>query len=282
MTLDNKFFHYTDLRTLALILQNGTIRFNRLDKVDDIEETERFGLFYLSKYIFVSCWTYSNDEIIPMWDRYARGTAGLIVTLPRDPFYYRPLQPNPDLGVILNGVIFSFFPLEKLFTDTYMVNATFLFNKDLFIKRMEYVDYSELKNLRDQAVTINTSIQGLFSLKVKGPDYLAGYKRKDWEYQHEVRYILQVYPTPPLSKAGKRDRTWHELLPSYVKKAFDEGKDLNIDFIDVELDPNAVDNIEVILSPFAGEPEKILVESLLEKFTKNGKYYPSSLTNKIK
>ena len=33
-----KLYHYTSLETLALILKNRTIMFNRLDKVDDVEE----------------------------------------------------------------------------------------------------------------------------------------------------------------------------------------------------------------------------------------------------
>ncbi len=32
--------HYTNIENLALILKNKTIRFNRLDKVDDLEEGE--------------------------------------------------------------------------------------------------------------------------------------------------------------------------------------------------------------------------------------------------
>ena len=33
-----KIHHYTNLESLAMILKNRTIRFNRLDKVDDLEE----------------------------------------------------------------------------------------------------------------------------------------------------------------------------------------------------------------------------------------------------
>ena len=33
-----KLYHYTSIETLALILKNGTIKFNRLDTVDDLEE----------------------------------------------------------------------------------------------------------------------------------------------------------------------------------------------------------------------------------------------------
>ena len=33
-----KIYHYTSIETLALILKNKTIRFNRLDHVDDVDE----------------------------------------------------------------------------------------------------------------------------------------------------------------------------------------------------------------------------------------------------
>ena len=32
-----KIYHYTTIETLALILKHHTIRFNRLDQVDDME-----------------------------------------------------------------------------------------------------------------------------------------------------------------------------------------------------------------------------------------------------
>lgn len=34
-----RIYHYTSIETLALILDNQKIRFNRLDRVDDLEES---------------------------------------------------------------------------------------------------------------------------------------------------------------------------------------------------------------------------------------------------
>ena len=53
-------YHYTSLESLALILQNRTIKFNSLQNVDDLEEavTEDMGEF--GKYIYASCWTDSD------------------------------------------------------------------------------------------------------------------------------------------------------------------------------------------------------------------------------
>lgn len=49
-----KLYHYTTIDTLALILKNRTIRFNRLDKVDDLEEKVVSCGVNLAQYIFAS------------------------------------------------------------------------------------------------------------------------------------------------------------------------------------------------------------------------------------
>ena len=49
-----KIYHYTNLESLAMILKNKTIRFNRLDKVDDLEEgnTESLGICFCKYILF--------------------------------------------------------------------------------------------------------------------------------------------------------------------------------------------------------------------------------------
>ncbi|MBE6746525.1 MAG: hypothetical protein E7558_03645 [Ruminococcaceae bacterium] len=39
-------YHYTSIETLALILKNRTIRFNSLDKMDDLQEQQFFLLMH--------------------------------------------------------------------------------------------------------------------------------------------------------------------------------------------------------------------------------------------
>ena len=65
-----KLYHYTNLKTLALILKHRTLRFNRLDKVDDLEENVKSNGLNLGQYIFVSCWTEDAEESIPLWRMY--------------------------------------------------------------------------------------------------------------------------------------------------------------------------------------------------------------------
>ncbi len=60
--------HYTNIESLAMILSTKKIRFNRLDRMDDLEEgcveAQRIPL---GKYTYVSCWTEDDEESIPLW-----------------------------------------------------------------------------------------------------------------------------------------------------------------------------------------------------------------------
>ncbi len=62
--------HYTNIDVLALILKNRTLRFNRLDRVDDPEESNFISNgVNLGPYTFVSCWTEAKEESIPIIQR---------------------------------------------------------------------------------------------------------------------------------------------------------------------------------------------------------------------
>ncbi len=74
---DIKLYHYTSIETLALILKHRTLRFNRLDKVNDPQEEKSFTQEVARKSQFVSCWTKNPEESLPMWFLYASGAQGV-------------------------------------------------------------------------------------------------------------------------------------------------------------------------------------------------------------
>ena len=77
-----KIYHYTNIETLALILKNKTIRFNRLDQVDDLEEGKVKSLgVQFCKYVFASCWTDVAEESIPLWKMYGGDSGGIRISL---------------------------------------------------------------------------------------------------------------------------------------------------------------------------------------------------------
>ena len=66
-----KLFHYTTIDTLAHILNNRSIKFNRLDQLDDKTESEAFADFNPLRYIFSSSFTDDPNENIALWRMYA-------------------------------------------------------------------------------------------------------------------------------------------------------------------------------------------------------------------
>jgi hypothetical protein len=83
--------HYTSIENLALILNSGKIRFNRLDKVDDIEE---IGIIDPRVYLkfFISCWTDDNAESIPLWKMYTPNMRGVRISMPKDMFQKKVIK----------------------------------------------------------------------------------------------------------------------------------------------------------------------------------------------
>ena len=88
-----KLYHYTSIENLALILKNKTIRFNRLDRVDDIEESSIYEKTVpMGKYTFVSCWTDNEEESIPLWKMYTPQMKGVRIAMDYDMFLMKKIN----------------------------------------------------------------------------------------------------------------------------------------------------------------------------------------------
>ena len=274
--------HYTTLNTLALILKNRTIRFNRLDHVDDVGESHKYGEYNLSRYLFVSCWTDSDEENIPLWHMYSKGMTGVKISLPVDPFDYQPLRSHPLLGGNVSGQLLSFLPIEEIFNNEYTINVTCMFNKKTFIRQVEYLNDDDLTKIRRQAIQVSVDDDGKEWTQIAGPTELAGYKSKQWGFQAEVRYILMAYPSPPIQPGRNTVSNWVDNFSPFLIKSIKDGTGPNKDFFDIGISNEAIDNIKVILAPLATEADKIIVDALLQKYTKNGNSSPSSLTHLVR
>ena len=88
-------YHYTSVEKLALILQNRTIRFNSLDRMDDLQEKETKDIKNIGQFIYVSAWTSEEKESIPMWNMYSSLDAGVRIRLKTNlSLYMRILLKN--------------------------------------------------------------------------------------------------------------------------------------------------------------------------------------------
>ena len=79
-------YHYTNIETLALILKNRTIRFNSLDKMDDLQEQQTADIKNIGQFCYISSWTEDDTESIPMWNMYASLNLGVRIKLRKNPF----------------------------------------------------------------------------------------------------------------------------------------------------------------------------------------------------
>lgn len=73
--------HYTIIEKFARILSNKTIRFNRLDKVEDLDEAVFVDDENANKLVFASCWSSDFQENIPLCKIYT-GLKGVRIQIP--------------------------------------------------------------------------------------------------------------------------------------------------------------------------------------------------------
>jgi len=248
-------YHYTSIQSLALILENKRIRFTRIDCLDDIKEIE--GLPNSFKTLaFVSCWTEDEKENISLWSMYTK-MKGVRISLPQNMFKKHYIKSG-DYGNWGYGLdIVSPLSLEEIRTDNYLISNPFWL-EDGFYKKIIYSDSYIEK--RKELYTENSNGDVFYKKKQN----LFIHKDSIWEFQKESRFYLIAYPLPPLNIFKDRETQMlninHFLTP----------KENCMTFIDVEINETTLDNVIVRLSPTSTNADKIIVESLLKRYTLKG------------
>lgn len=190
-------YHYTSIETLALILKNKTICFNNLLNVDDKEEAKTQDMGNFGKYVNVSCWTEDSEESIPLWDLYTPNMKGVRIGLPRFPFKkYRFLAGEYNLAENVD----TYIDLEWLYNTNcggiipqmpLLVKVEYTDDENkLFPKVRKCNDDEELRNYIDNGTkNSGKNLSVSYSLKELGI-----YKRSNWSFQKEWRYIITSSP----------------------------------------------------------------------------------------
>lgn len=274
-----KVHHYTTIETLALILKNKTIRFNRLDKVDDLEESE-YGMseanVKMGKYIFVSCWTRDDAENIALWGLYTQNK-GVRITLDEDMFITYPVTDTHK----------SYFKQPIVFGNDYVLATA---NNNAVLFEIEYVDNlaQKIKEIGDFSINIEKEE---FSLKFTNT--YGNFKSKHWEFQKECRFKIIAIPckypkdnefirafagnkslmTTVNDTLGKVMNSMSNSLMSY--------QDISANYFDITLNENAFQNIEILLAPQSTVADKLIVEALINSYCPSAILKESNLKGKI-
>lgn len=247
--LPENLFHYTSIQTLAIILSTQSIRFSRADMVNDLEELKIIDLPAMKKTVFVSCWTASEEESIPLWKMYGSNLRGVRIKLPTEMFRkgskpYLSAQGNCHLinlmslenvvqrGNVHHWIPYIFGPIKIRYSSNNAVSV--IDNEELMVDRIGTV------------------------------------KLDHWKFEEEYRYL--IIP----------DALWNP-----DKMRFQVNKPISItafdkENVDIPLSTSAINSIELTIGPNTTDSEIIIVNALLSKFAKGGIIKDSCLRGKIR
>lgn len=271
-------YHYTSLETLALILANKTICFNNLLNVDDIEEAESADMGLFGRFVYVSCWTDESKESIPLWNLYTPDMHGVRIKLPIFPFKKHKYKRGE---LFFTEEIETYIDCYKIYSD----NKVSIAPNNPILKKVEYTDevnklYPKIKtesfvgatekflNAKSMKELCGERIEISYSMEEIGK-----YKREDWKFQSEWRYIITFTPMglqelgPPTFEKQQeylRRLENREIVPPYQR-------------IFLDVDEAAFEDMEVVFGPRMNDAEKIMAISLLNRYVPNCKYKNSNL-----
>lgn len=268
-----KIYHYSTIESLALILKNKTLLFNRLDCVDDIEEGSVVSSgIAIGKYVFVSCWTESAEESIPLWKMYAGDKMGVRIGLEKDMFK-KYLYVNPVFGgqQWTGGMALPLSQAQMEAPDHFVL-PIFTFNGDFFYRNVQYVD--DVNEKTNNAVVISTDAEGHTTANISFGE-IGKYKHKRWEFQKETRFVLTILPFNPL--LASPNNVGNIAVNSYI-----QNKPIGFDKYFMNLDETVLSDIEITLSPNATDGQRIIVESLTTQYAPNATIQSSSLGHLVK
>jgi len=271
--------HYTSIETLALLLASGKLRFNRLDRVDDMREAQRHSGIDFGKYFFVSCWTHDPNESIPQWHMYTERMTGVRISLPVTPFQQKLLRPKPEWKLESQGTTVGPLSLEELFGDSYFVVPMFTEPKN-FAGPVEYVDNIEARYA--EAVKVSKQPEGKVLMTISRPFDLARLKSPEWAFQAEYRFFLFVLPSIQLPAEGPGSPAFYKRLPNYVTQAMLSGIAPSINFLDIDLSKSALDNILVTTGPLCSQGAKLCAQALVERYATKGRVEQSCFSGTIR
>lgn len=264
-----KIYHYTTIENLALILKHKTIRFNRLDNMEDpCEKTFLMNQTDWSPYIYVSCWTENPEESIPLWHTYTDGGNGVRIGIDKDfidwdkqsialsvPSRHRH---HKSLSKDSSGALSATFNPTRIY---HPLSDEVCYHKIDYLSEKEYLDYEQRIGRVASFIEIDEELMRKY----------AGRIRKDkWAFQDESRFIIYAVPytsTDPIIT--------HNDFINLIRM----GVHNQVSYIDVPIKAHKLRDIEITLGPNIDEGKGILAKAVINKYAPSAQLAFSSLTD---
>lgn len=257
-------YHYTSVEKLALILKNRTIRFNPLHKMDDPEEQQTADIKNLGKYVFVSSWTSSTKEDIPMWNMYTNLVDGVRIGLRKTPFVGFSSSDAIEWRQLAISRHKYLFKMQELGVFSPEITGA-----NNILKKVDYcekVDMSTRKVLSDEARWQNNVF---LSLGITKNSY--------WDFQQEWRYILHFYNWHYSQNIDESIDLFYRDLDKLAK-----GVDIpNIEYFDLDIAEPEFTQMIITPSPKMSMGNKVILETLIERYNPTARVIESELLGRL-
>lgn len=238
-------YHYTSLDTLALIFKYNTLRFSRLDTVNDMEEAIFTNLPHANTAIFTSSWTAQPSESIPMWRMYTQNMDGVRIKLPINMFVGRE---KPNVFEKGGAFIHSGSPIhihrKNLHSET--IKTSIQGPNKVYYSDDEIYLYSKVIDRKKERIDVNLYDLGLF-------------KKGHWQYEQEWRFKIIALPEDISLPNDIYTECMLNLNKFPVKNTY----------IDVPLDKDIFNNAEFTLGPRATESHLLILQALVNTYAPN-------------
>lgn len=254
-------YHYASLDTLALILHNRTIRFSRLDKVDDPQEQRSADSQNLGKMKLVSCWTSSDEESVPMWREYAGAECGVRIQMKSYPFKQYSVSTESlcklSRDAVLNTYGGSFdglhLPIEDFWDRSYHFKEM-----ARSVEMLHKVQYTNDKSLLFPEV-IRSCGNGWIEADLSA---LGIHKATAWSYQKEWRYVLTGVPVG-IASIIKGDAEAVKKAAEVILDRCDPGIP---SFYDLAISDEAFSSMKIVTSPKMSPGNRVILDALVQKY----------------
>jgi len=252
--LPDRLFHYTSVDTLEKILENRSLRFGRLDQMNDPEEARASDVGLASTTVFASCWSSASRESIPLWSIYGGTTKGVRLSMPTNMFLGRQRPTVLQYGGAITSV-----------------------NTELRIERQPPAMSSVMRSVigpnkvfytDDDSFKVRPLVLRADGIAHYNPYDLGMAKGKEWAYEDEWRFKIALmsfaHEFPDDEFLNKVTMNFEE-FPVLTTQVF------------VPLDPSALDELVVTAGPRVSDQEFDCIQTLVQRYAARAEVARSSL-----
>ena len=184
-TRREKIFHYTNLDALISILKNRTLKFNRIDNVNDQSEKLFINDQEVINQVFVCCFSYRVSEYIPHWYMYSKDVYGIRLAIYKKKGLLTTdglLDYSQPIAAYKNGT-----KLDELSTANY--DSNFAPTNDEW-----FVDFKSIDVIYDSKFAEDNPIIREFAdgRHVIDLSTLGTVKDEAWKFEDETRMIAHL------------------------------------------------------------------------------------------